>query len=151
MFFPTTVDRVPINTSAESNARIRHEMEERLTRLQSAGSAAIEERLRELDAEWDIERVLEANASAAVLVGVSLGTFVDKRFFAFPAIVASFLLQHALQGWCPPVPVFRRIGVRTQSEIDEERYALKAMRGDFLQVDKDPRNRLATALRAVRR
>jgi hypothetical protein len=48
--------------------------------------------------------------------------------------VATFLLQHALQGWCPPVPLFRSLGVRTASEIDEERYALKALRGDFEDV-----------------
>ena len=43
-------------------------------------------------------------------------------------------LQHAVQGWCPPLAVWRRLGVRTQSEIDEERYALKALRGDFRDV-----------------
>jgi hypothetical protein len=48
-----------------------------------------------------------------------------------PLVVGSFLLQHAVQGWCPPLPVFRRWGVRTQPEIDYERYALKALRGDF--------------------
>ncbi len=56
---------------------------------------------------------------------------MDKRFFALPAVVAGFLLQHALQGWCPPLPLFRRLGVRTAAEIDQERYALKALRGDF--------------------
>ena len=40
-------------------------------------------------------------------------------------------MQHALQGWCPTVPEFRRIGVRTAKEINREKYALKAMRGDF--------------------
>jgi len=45
--------------------------------------------------------------------------------------VLSFLFQHAVQGWCPPVPVFRRMGVRTRKEIDREKYALKALRGDF--------------------
>ncbi len=48
-----------------------------------------------------------------------------------PAIVAGFLLQHAVQGWCPPVPIFRRMGIRTAREIDSERYALKIIRGDF--------------------
>ena len=48
-----------------------------------------------------------------------------------PALVATFLLQHAVQGWCPPVPVFRRLGFRTQPEIDHERYALEALRGHF--------------------
>ena len=43
----------------------------------------------------------------------------------------SFLLQHALQGWCPPLPLFRRLGVRTAREIARERYALQALRGDF--------------------
>lgn len=56
---------------------------------------------------------------------------VDRRWFIFPAFVAGFLLQHAVQGWCPPLPVLRRLGFRTQPEIDYERYALKSLRGDF--------------------
>jgi hypothetical protein len=64
-------------------------------------------------------------------VSLSLGTFVDRRWYVLPGLVAGFLLQHALQGWCPPLPVFRRLGFRTASEIDYERYALKALRGDF--------------------
>jgi hypothetical protein len=98
------------------------------------GTAAIDRRLAELDREWDIERTLEANAATAVLIGSALGALVDRRFFAFPAVVAGFLLQHAVQGWCPPLPLFRRAGVRTASEIDYERYALKAIRGDFANV-----------------
>jgi hypothetical protein len=70
-----------------------------------------------------------------VLLGSALGAFVDRRFFALPAVVAAFLLQHAVQGWCPPLPVFRRAGVRTAAEIDHERYALKAIRGDFARTD----------------
>jgi len=31
--------------------------------------------------------------------------------------------------------VFRRLGVRTADEIAEERYALKALRGDFDDVE----------------
>lgn len=92
------------------------------------------QRLEELDGEWDVERVLETNAAVAVLVGVALGTFVHRRFFAVPAIVGGFLLQHALQGWCPPLPIFRRMGFRTPDEINEERYALKTPRGDFARV-----------------
>jgi hypothetical protein len=48
-----------------------------------------------------------------------------------PALVSGFLFQHAVQGWCPPVPVLRRLGFRTAYEIEEERRALKALRGDF--------------------
>jgi hypothetical protein len=46
--------------------------------------------------------------------------------------------------------VFRRLGVRTQREIDEERYALKLLRGDFNAVD--PRSApVDEVLQAVRR
>lgn len=129
--FPSTVDRVPHNTADSVNEWIRQTTTENVRREASEGRQAISQRLSELDHEWDIERMIEANAATACLVGLALGTFVDKRFYLLPAVVGTFLLQHALQGWCPPVPVFRRLGVRTQPEIDQEKYALKAMRGDF--------------------
>jgi len=91
-----------------------------------------------LDREWDIERTIETQASGLMLAGVTLGATVNKKFLILPAIVAGFLLQHAIQGWCPPVPVLRRLGLRTQSEIDAERYALKALRGDFRNVAGGP-------------
>jgi hypothetical protein len=75
--------------------------------------------------------VLEANAASIALSGTALGLFLDRRFLVLPALVMAFLLQHALQGWCPPAPLLRRLGVRTSSEIEAERYALKAVRGDF--------------------
>ena len=58
----------------------------------------------------DIERTLEANAASLSLIGVTLGLTVDRRWLALPVGVAAFLLQHAVQGWCPPVPVLRRLG-----------------------------------------
>src|SRR5690348_5614528 len=126
--FPNTVDRVPNQTSEAVNDRIRHHTEENIARLKQAGPGAIARRIEELDAEWDIERTLEANAAAVSLIGVTLGATIDRRWFALPAVVGAFLLQHAVQGWCPPLPVFRRLGFRTASEIDYERYALKALR-----------------------
>lgn len=128
---PTTVERVPQHTARHINERIRHQTEVNVAQYGSAGEKAIRQRLTELDQEWDMERTLEANAATLALVGFGLGAFVDRRFFALPAVVAGFLLQHAVQGWCPPVPIFRRLGVRTQPEIEQERFALKAIRGDF--------------------
>ena len=67
--------------------------------------------------------------------------------------LTALLLQHALQGWCPPLPVFRRWGVRTAREIEEERYALKALRGDFRAVPAETEEvtseRVAAALEAA--
>ncbi len=128
---PSTVERVPQHTRAAYNEAIRRQTEENVARLVAAGPATIDRRLEELDREWDIERTLEANAATISLVGSALGFGLDRRFFALPVVVAGFLLQHALQGWCPPVPLFRHLGFRTAAEIDHERYALKAIRGDF--------------------
>jgi hypothetical protein len=138
---PSTVERVPQQTAEHVNEQIRRDTEERVARLAESGREAIDHRLAELNHEWDIERTLEANAATASLIGLTLGATVDKRWFIFPGIVAGFLLQHAVQGWCPPLPVFRRLGFRTQSEIDHERYALKSLRGDFRHLQTSAGNR----------
>jgi len=44
--------------------------------------------------------------------------------------VQSFYLQHSIRGWCPPLPLLRRLGYRTPMEIEQERAALKALRED---------------------
>jgi hypothetical protein len=84
-------------------------------------------------------------APSFTLLGICLGVTVRRRWLLLPIVVQSFLLQHALQGWCPPVPVLRRLGVRTADEINQERYALKALRGDFPQAS--PHTSTATAAR----
>lgn len=123
---PATFDRVPRNSAREANRRIRQQTLVNLRRYRSAGPEAIRRRVDELDHEWDIERAIEANAAVVALAGVALGAFVDRRFLVVPAAVGLFLLQHALQGWCPPVPILRRLGFRTAREIFSERLALKS-------------------------
>lgn len=135
-----TSDRVPAHTNTEINRRIEQDMAESV-RYHEAHPQRIGQRLRELDEEWDIERTLEANAATLALTGTLLGIFVDRRFFVLSVAVTGFLLQHAIQGWCPPVPFFRKRGVRTMREIDTERYALKALRGDFGPIGPGPHNR----------
>jgi hypothetical protein len=130
----TTVGRVPQQTSVEANRRISYTTLQNIARC-GTSREAIDRRLRELDAEWDIERCLEANAATAMIVGTCLTALGGRKFLVLPLAVGGFLLQHAIQGWCPPMPVFRRFGVRTQREIDEERTALKALRGDFAQAE----------------
>lgn len=122
---PSTVDRVPRQTSDDVNAAIRRQTQENADRAIEAGQPAIARRLAELDREWDVERLLETNAGTAVVVGCVLGATVDRKWFALPAVVGAFLVQHALQGWCPPLPVFRRLGVRTAEEIETERKLLR--------------------------
>jgi hypothetical protein len=147
MIAPTTT-RVNEHTDPEINQQIKDATNSRVRRLAAGGPAVIDRRLEELEYEWDMERVLEANAASVALAGTILGATVDRRFFLIPALVGGFLLQHAIQGWCPPVMFFRRMGFRTATEIDHERYALKALRGDFRHVAPDSPS---DALVAVRR
>ena len=149
---PSTIARVPEHTAEHVNQRIRRRAEESVARAAAEGPEAVDRRLEELDCEWDTERTIEAHAATVALVGLGLGTFVDRRFYLLPAVVAGFLLQHAVQGWYPALPILRRLGFRTAAEIAAERSALKALRGDFQNVgfvDARTPARAAEALRAA--
>ncbi len=128
-----TTTRVLKHTPEFLNERISKKTRQNIAR-HAEGGEGLGDRLRELDREWDIERVLEANASSLVILGVLLGAFVNRWLLVIPFLVGSFLLQHAIQGWCPPVRLFRRLGFRTHAEIATEHYALRVLRGDFDRV-----------------
>jgi hypothetical protein len=153
--FATTSERVRQNTADEINLRIRQQTERNVMDCIKARPDRVERRLEELDREWDIERMLETMAPTLSLVGLALGVTKDRRWLLVPALVQTFFLQHALQGWCPPIPLLRRLGFRTMNEIDEERYALKALRGDFNSLSRRKKGttndgRILHALAAVR-
>jgi hypothetical protein len=150
MTIAARAERVPRDTEEEVNRRIQAEIE-RSVRWHATRPERIARRLCELDAEWDIERAIEANASTLALAGIVLGARGSRSWLLLSALASAFLLQHALQGWCPPVPVLRRLGFRTAREIERERRALKALRGDFAQVDAgaEPGMRAESAIRAA--
>src|SRR5690606_38988266 len=130
-FVATSADRVTTVTPEELNRRIRRDTDARVAWLAHQGAQAIAARLDELDREWDIDRWLETGAGSLTLAGALLGLTADKRWLVLPLGVGGFLLQPALRGWCPPLALLRRLGVRTADEINVERFALKALRGDF--------------------
>lgn len=130
-------DRVVRNTSDCVNQEIERRIHENVERAARGGIDAINRRLAELDEEWDIERYLETMAPSLTLAGLTLGLTVNRKWLALPFLVQAFFLQHAIQGWCPPIPILRRLGIRTTHEIDRERHALKALRGDYRYIDRD--------------
>ncbi|HVJ81733.1 MAG TPA: hypothetical protein VNC50_11755 [Planctomycetia bacterium] len=151
MQFPSTVARVPEHTDESVNEQIHRDMERRVAAIACEGRRAINKRLTELDEEWDVERLLETNAAALTVFGSALA-LLWSWFALIPLAVGGFLFVHATQGWCPPMPVMRRHGVRTQTEIEQERYALKAIRGDFGRLRDDTAHsaaRVDQALEAV--
>jgi hypothetical protein len=130
----TNNDRVRAHPARSVNEEIDRKTERRVLQAAAEPIPALSRRIDQLDKEWDMERWLETNASALAFTGTILGLLINKKFFAIPCLVLPFLFQHAVQGWCPPVPILRRKGVRTRREIDSEKYALKALRGDFSSV-----------------
>ena len=146
-------DRVRANTWVPVNNRLDTEAQLRIREASSSASTdALSRRITQLDHEWDFDRTVETEASVMGLLGLALGIVVDKRFLMLPAFVSTMLVLHATHGWYPLLPLFRRIGVRTQDEIDRERYGLKALRGDFTALppaDSPAAERAAAAWKAV--
>lgn len=147
-------DRVRQHTSSSVNQKIDAKMMATVQDYARRSTQEITERLQELEKEWDTERVLEANASVLAFTGLILGWTINSNWLWLPAVVLPFLFQHAVQGWCPPLPVIRRLGVRTPHEIDQEKYVLKALRGDFADITAtavpEPADRAKSALEAVK-
>jgi hypothetical protein len=125
------LERVRRHTAQQINERIDKDISDVVRAYAAASDEELSARIAELERAWDIERVLETNASIVALAGVALAVTRGRRWLLLTSGVLGFLLLHGTQGWCPPLPVFRRLGVRTRSEIDRERFALKFLRGDF--------------------
>lgn len=130
-------DRVREHTKNEINTYLDQQTEARIYGYAARSKEEITQRINELDREWDMERLLQTNASTLSLVGLGMSALHSKKWLLLPGVVFSFFLQHGVQGWCPPLPVFRRLGVRTQQEIAREKYALKVLRGDFDRVSSE--------------
>src|SRR5688572_22453548 len=106
-------DRVRQNTANEINRIFEDDIADSIREFSTKSKKEISQRLEQLEKEWDIERVLEANASTLAFTGLVLGNFFNKKWLVIPGLVLPFLFQHAVQGWCPPIPILRRFGVRT--------------------------------------
>lgn len=129
--FPPTSFRVFLRTDPPVNAEIRNQTIRNLNILKTANETDLTERIRNLNSEWDTERVLEVSAATLILISSYLGIKTSRLWFLLTGIVGVFTLMHALQGWCPPLPMIRKWGVRTEDEINTERMVLKLIRGDF--------------------
>lgn len=131
----SSIARVARHTNPEVNRWLQEEARRRIAKFYKASPEEIDKRLLELESEWDIERALESNAAFFSLLGIGLAVTVDRRWLLFSAAVGAFLLQHAIQGWCPPLPIFRRLGFRTPNEIDDERHELRRIQEKMIRND----------------
>ena len=112
----------------------RHERihEQMLGRLRSLEDdrAGIGDRLRAIDREWDLDKCFFLGAGLIVTTFGVVSAARTRR--PSPLLAAGpFLLLRALAGWAPPLSILRLLGVRSRQEIEHERTALRALRGDF--------------------
>jgi hypothetical protein len=128
-----SVTRAADQAAPAADRQVRRQIQANIA-YYAAHPERIDERLAELDREWDLERLLELNSATLSLLGIVLALRGSRRWLVLPIAVQSFFMQHAVQGWCPPVPVFRRLGVRTPAEVESERAALRALRDEHRPV-----------------
>lgn len=113
------------------NTEIRNQTLETINKYKDCTCNALSDKIESLNSEWDVERMIEAKAALMIIMTTYLGMKHCKAWFFLSSVIAMFLLSHSLQGWCPPVPLLRKLGVRTSEEIYNEKTALKVLRGDF--------------------
>ncbi|WP_181919191.1 hypothetical protein [Alkalilimnicola ehrlichii] len=85
---PTTTGRIT-QRHRHATEQIRRELEYRLTYF-AEHPDRIDDRLAELDSEWDIERSLMANASTLALVGTALALLGRRRYLLLSVLVSAF-------------------------------------------------------------
>lgn len=143
---PPTTKKEALSTCSKLNKEIRDATLSRLNKYKYRNEPILSKKINSLNYEWDTERVLETHAATVVLL-ISIIGFSKKKcsLFILTGTVGFCLLHHALCGWCPPLPIIRKLGIRTAEEINNEKIALKIIRGDFLKVTNESEELLQIA------
>lgn len=108
-----------------------NDLECRVRALAEAGPAAIDERLVELDRAWTAGRASKAALGAAVVVGLGLGLAVSPWFFLLPILAGAILVEYVFSRQSVLGAMFRAAGLPSGADVEHEKLALKALRGDF--------------------
>lgn len=134
--FHLETDRVRRHTAPYVNARIDRLAHANVAATVQAGPEAVRQRLSELDHEWDVDRALMVNFAVAggAFFAAGMLRYANPPVFGarpkgllyFFGAQLGFLFLHGVAGWCPPASLFRRLGFRTQREIEAERAELLA-------------------------
>jgi hypothetical protein len=110
-------------------------LEEHVTRLADAGPAAISERLAQIDQEWSVGRAAKVAAGGLALGAAAAEAFGRRRVSVVLALAAgSALCPYLLSRRSVVGDLLCHLGFRQGTEIQRERVALRALRGDFQNV-----------------
>lgn len=92
---------------------------------------AIDYRLFELDQELDVETYMQMQTSALSISGVILSLTNGKKWLLLPLLSSVIQLANLFKKEELYKLISTRLNIRTRDEIEKEKYALKAIRGDF--------------------
>ena len=92
---------------------------------------AIQNRIQELEKEWDLERVYELNSTFSELDGTLLGKILNKNHTKLPFSTITVLTQEKGESWNAPISHFKSLGYRSAEEIEAEKQALKALKEEI--------------------
>jgi hypothetical protein len=124
-------DRIKRSGSAKLNGRIEERTASRIRELARKANSDLTRAIDELDHEWDIDRAALILFASVLPVTASLGATKNRKWLMLFGLQYLAMWAHASFGWSPPTKLLRRLGLRSQKEIDAEKYALKTLRGDF--------------------
>ena len=128
----TSTDAVRTHTPDEVNRRIDSQVEACVRHMaEHMDRPTISRYLETLEREWDVNRALMVAAPAVSVLGLALGARWGRGWNLVAGVATGLLLQQGMMGFGPLASVARLLGVRTRREIDLEKFALKALRGDF--------------------
>lgn len=116
---------------AARQCRDQEKLEQRLACLADAGVPAINDRLDQLEREWSCGRMTKATVGVLIVVGLLLTATLSVWWLILPAIGGVFLLQYLFMRTAWLGATFREMGFRPGADIDQEKFALRTLRGDF--------------------
>jgi hypothetical protein len=104
---------------------------DRIARIAEEGPEAVNHRLAELDAEWTVGRWVKVICGTLLLAGLVLALTVDPWWLLLVGVGGLILTQYlffrgSVLGW-----LLTSAGVRPGAVIEDERTALRVLRGDF--------------------
>lgn len=105
-----------------------------LQKVVDQGSHEINKRLDHLSRKWTVGRISKVFLGVLIVLGTVLGQVVSPWWLVLTYLGALCLLQYALFPTSLMEGFFHQFGLRTGSEIAQEKVALKTLRGDFQEV-----------------
>lgn len=106
-------------------------LRDRICRIATEGPAAVDRRLDELAGEWTTGRMVKATTGLLLFAGLALTAFVSPWWLILMAVAGFILVQYWFFKGSWLAQFFALCGFRSGAAIEDERLALRVLRGDF--------------------